>query len=141
MDVNLGAVLAATVVMFGIGGLWYMPLFGRIWGKIHGMNFEGMSKKQIAEARKGMGSLMAVQVLVTAVSAFVLATLETKITGMSVYALAFWVWLGFVMPAQVSGILFGGDKKEYKVTKAMIMTSEALLHLLAAAWVINLIQK
>jgi hypothetical protein len=141
MDVNLGAVAAATAVMFGIGGIWYMPLFGRLWGKIHGMNFEGMSKKQIAEARKGMGSLMGVQVLVTAISAFVLATLATKITDISVFALAFWVWLGFVLPAQISGILFGGDKKEYKITKAMIMTSEALIRLLVAAWVINLIQK
>jgi hypothetical protein len=46
--INLLAVLVAAIAMFVIGGLWFSPiLFGNLW-----MKLSGVTKKQIAEAKK-----------------------------------------------------------------------------------------
>jgi len=49
-DVNLLAVLGATLVAFIIGGLWYGPLFGKSWMKLTGMT----GKPSKDEGRKAM---------------------------------------------------------------------------------------
>ncbi len=137
MNVNLWAVLAATVAMFGVGAFWYMVPFQRLWGKIHG--FDKLSKKEQDELMKGMGATYGVQLLVTFISAFVLVHFITTNPSIEFYKIAFWVWLGFVFPAQVSAVLFGGGvDRKYQVTKVAIMSGEALVRLLVAAWVISL---
>ncbi len=40
MDINYIAVLVAAVAQFIFGAIWYMPLFGGMWGKIHGFDFK-----------------------------------------------------------------------------------------------------
>ena len=32
------AILVATVGQFIFGAIWYMPVFGKLWGKIHGFD-------------------------------------------------------------------------------------------------------
>ncbi|QQS18647.1 DUF1761 domain-containing protein [Candidatus Saccharibacteria bacterium] len=44
IDVKLSAVLVAAVAQFAVGAIWYMPLFGKLWGKIHG--FDALDKKR-----------------------------------------------------------------------------------------------
>ena len=137
MDVNLWAVLVATVTMFAVGAFWYMVPFQSLWGKIHG--FDTLSKKQQDNLMKGMGPTYAIQFLVTLISAFVLTHFIVTNPGVEFYKIAFWVWLGFVFPAQVSAVLFGGGvEKKYQMTKVAIMSGEALVRLLLAAWVISL---
>lgn len=53
MEVNIWAVLAATVAMFVVGAFWYMVPFGKIWGKIHG--FDKLSKKNKKRCKKRWG--------------------------------------------------------------------------------------
>ena len=50
MDINYIAILVATVVQFIIGAIWYMPLFGGLWGRIHG--FESHSPEEKEEMRR-----------------------------------------------------------------------------------------
>lgn len=137
MDINLWAVLAGTAVMFVFGAFWYMVPFGRIWGEMHG--FDKLSKAEQDAARQKMGPFYAAQILVTVISAYVLTHFLTNYTDLAFYKLAFFVWLGFVMPAQVSDILFGGTAPKWLGKKIAITTVEALLRLLLAAWVIHLI--
>ncbi len=40
VGLNWWAILVATVVAFGIGGLWYGPLFGQAWLKAMGKTEE-----------------------------------------------------------------------------------------------------
>ena len=137
MDVNLVAVAAATAVMFAIGAFWYMVPFGKIWGDIHG--FDKLTKKQQQEMQQQMGPWYMVQLIVTIISAYALAVLINIAPGESHYYLAFLVWLGGVMPAQVAAMIFGGAPEGYVWHKIGISTSESLVHLLAAAWVISII--
>ena len=136
MEVNLIAVLLATVTMFAIGAFWYMVPFGKIWGKIHG--FDKLSKKKQDEMQKQMGPWYGLQLVLTVLSAFVLALLISLMPDQSPYAVAALVWLGFVVPTEASSMIFGGAPEGYVWHKIGISTAESLLHLLAAAWVISL---
>lgn len=136
-EVNLWSVVAATVVMFAIGAFWYMVPFGKMWGKIHG--FDKLSKAKQDEMQKAMAPWYGVQLLVTVISAYVLAVLIELLPDQSPYLIAFLVWLGFVVPTEASSQIFGGAPEGYVWHKIGISVGESLLHLLAAAWVIDLI--
>ncbi len=48
MQVNWLAVLAAAISAFVLGGLWYGPLFGRMW-----MKASGMTEEQVKQGNAG----------------------------------------------------------------------------------------
>lgn len=85
-----------------------------------------------------MGPTYGAQLVVTIISAFVLAHFIIELPDVAFYELAFWLWLGFVMPAQVSAVLFSRTKNDMKAVQIAIMSGEALVRLLLAAWVISL---
>lgn len=136
MDINIWAVLAGTAVMFAVGALWYSVPFQKAWGRIHG--FDKLSKKEQEALMKDMGVTYGVQLIVTIISAYVLTHFLTLVPGLEFYKLAFFLWLGFVMPSQVSAVLFSRTEKKYKFEQVAIMSGEALVRLLLAAWVISL---
>jgi len=135
-EVNLWAVLLATVVMFAVGAFWYMVPFSKMWGKIHG--FDKLTKAQQDKMSKAMGPWYGIQILVTAVSAYVLAVLIGVLPEQSPYLVAFLVWLGFALPTEASAQIFGGAPEGYVWHKIGIASTEVLLRLLAGAWVISL---
>lgn len=136
MDVNIWSVLISTVVMFAIGAVWYSLIFGKIWSKIH--KFNELSEKKQKEMQKAMGPWYAVQLVVTIISAWVLAVFIGLVPEQSPYAVAFLVWLGFVVPTTASNMIFGGAPEGYVWHKILITAGESLVHLLAAAWIISL---
>lgn len=136
MDINVVAVLAATAVMFAIGAFWYMLPFGKIWGKIHG--FDKLSQKQQKEMQAKMGPWYGAQLIVTVMSAWVLAILFSLLPDQSPLTIAALVWLGFVLPTTAGNMIFGGSPEGYVWHKIGISGGESLVHLLAAAWVISL---
>ena len=139
MSVSIGAVVAATVAMFVVGAIWYMPLFGKMWGEMFG--FDKLSKKEQKEAQAKMGPWMGLQFVVTAFTAFGLAKLMIMLPNYSPYSLAVLVWFGLMVPVTVSSAVFGGTDAKWLPRKLTIQLGESLLHTLVAAWVIGLIQK
>jgi hypothetical protein len=135
MSINYTAVLLATLAQFVIGSIWYMPVFGTLWGKIHG--FDKKSKKEQTEARKGMGPLLGVQLVITAVTSLVLAKLFVLIPNYSVYTLAGLVWIGFFVPVQIAGVIFGGTEPKWFVTKTAILSGGSLACLFVAAAILK----
>ncbi len=135
MEINFSAVAAATATMFAIGAFWYMVPFGKLWGKIH--DFDKLSPKQQKEMQAKMGPWYGVQLIVTIFQALVLTHFIIAMPSVEYWKLAFWMWLGFVVPTEASAMIFGGSKPEYVWHKILISSSESLIHLLAAAWVIN----
>lgn len=138
MEVSIWAVAAATVAMFIVGAVWYMGLFAKQWGHMHG--FGKLDKKTQKEMQSKMGPYYFAQIVVTIFSAFALAKLSALYPDYSIYGLALLIWFGFVLPTQVSAVIFGGTKPEFISKKIAIMTGESFVHLMAAAWVISLIQ-
>lgn len=135
MEINYWAVLVATIAQFVIGAIWYMPLFGTLWGKIH--DFDKLSKTEQKEAQKQMMPLLLVQFLVTLVTTVVLAKFIVLIPNYSVYSLAFMIWVGFFVPVQVAGVIFGGTNPKWIITKIAVMAGGSLACLLAAASILQ----
>jgi hypothetical protein len=135
VDVNVLAVVFASVAMFVAGAIWYMPIFGNLWGKIH--DFSIKSKKEQQEAQKQMMPMLALQFLTNIIMAYALAIFIDKMSGTSPYVIAFWSWLGFALTVQISAVVFGGTKPEWISKKIAVMAGEALIRLMLAALIIN----
>jgi hypothetical protein len=139
MGIDTVTVIAATVAMFVVGAGWYMGLFAKQWGEM--FDFNKLSKKEQKEMQAKMAPFYGVQILVTVFSAIALTKLHVLLPNYSIYPLAVMLWFGFVLPTQVSGVIFGGVEPKWISRRILIMTGEAITHLLVAAWVISLIEK
>ncbi len=135
MSINYAAVLVASVAEFIVGAIWYMPVFGKAWGEIHG--FPKLSKAEQAKAQKQMMPMLAVQFMGTLLTTAVLAELMRALPDYSVYSLAFLVWIGFFVPTQASAVIFGGTEGKWVVKKIAIMAGASLLCLLVAAAILG----
>ena len=133
------AILIASVVQFIIGAIWYMPIFGKKWGEIHGM--DKVPPEELKMMQKKMGPFFLLQFVMTVVTTVVLAIFITYLpSDWNVYALAFFFWIGFVVPTQVSAVVFGGTKFEWIFTKILIMAGGSLACLEAGAIIIKWMQ-
>lgn len=103
-EVNWAAVLAAAIVRFGIGGVWFAPFaFGPAWGRLVGID--------AAAAKARMGRAMVVDFIAGFVLAWVLANLllflgvHRAVAGARV---GFFLWLGFIAMPLLSMTLYEG---------------------------------
>ncbi len=113
IDVNYMGVLLAAVASMVIGFAWYHPaLFGKPWMKLMGYTAEKLKKEQ---AQMGMfyGLSFVVALITAYVLAHVMALSENFYHNPGVptgLMTAFWSWLGFVMPVQLTDQIFGSKK-------------------------------
>lgn len=136
MEINLLAVLAATAAMFATGAVWYMAFFSKQWGEIHG--FEKLSKKEQQEMQAKMGPYYGAQIVVTFVSAWMLAFFLGAVSSLEWYVVALYLWLGFIVPTEVSSVIFGGTEGRWILSKIVISIGGSLATTLVGAWVISL---
>jgi hypothetical protein len=137
IEVNYIAVLLAGIVSMLIGFLWYSPiLFAKPWMKLRGYTQESLKK-----AQKEMGNLYALSFIVSLLTAFVLSHVMTLsqnfyqypplMTGLTT---AFFMWIGFMFPVQVTSYIFG----EKKWGLLMIDTGYQLASVVGMAIVLSL---
>lgn len=130
-DVNWLAVLAAAVVRFAIGGLWFAPFaFGPAWGR--------MVRIDAASARARMARAMAVDFAAGFVCAWVLANLflflhiDRFVSGART---AFFLWLGFVATAFLSSAMYEGRPiKLFAIVSGFWLVSMLAMGGLIGAW-------
>ncbi|MBL8121388.1 DUF1761 domain-containing protein [Candidatus Saccharibacteria bacterium] len=131
------AIIIATVVQFIVGAIWYMFIFAKQWGEM--FDFDKLSKKEQKEMQAKMGPYYGLQMVVTLLTSYIFAQFvvmaNTSVINLSLYKLAFFVWLGFVVPTQVSAIIFGGVDPKWIPRRLMIMAGGSLACLMAAAFV------
>jgi hypothetical protein len=133
MELHYLPILVATVAQFIIGMIWYGPLFGKTWMKIHGA--DKLTPEEIKKTQKAMGPFYALQFVLTFLMTTVLATAMGVYVEYSPFMLAFYIWLGFMMPVQIGAVIWGADKKEFWLKKIMIMTGYQLVSILLATWI------
>jgi hypothetical protein len=132
MHLNYWAIALATVLQFIAGAIWYMPIFGKLWAKIHG--FDKVPKEQQENMTKSMAPLLMVELLATLVTTTVLAILIKNLPSTwNVFGIAVLLWIGFVVPVQIGAVLFGETKPQWRATKLLIMSGGSLLYLVIAA--------
>jgi len=138
IDVNYFAVLLAAVAAMAVGFAWYSPvMFGKPW-----MKLMGYTTKSIEEAKKGMGKMYALSMAASLITAYVL----THIMVMSInffqsdplstgLTSAFWVWLGFVAPVQMTDVIFGGKQwKLFSINTGYQLTSLLIMGIVLSLW-------
>jgi hypothetical protein len=138
MGLNYVGILVATVLQFIVGAIWYSALFGKLWGKIHG--FDKLSKDVQQKMMKQMGPFYGVQFFVTLVTTSILDLFIVYLPhDWNVYALAGFFWIGFVVPAQVSAVIFGGTEPRWMLQKVLVQAGAALVCLEVAATILHLL--
>lgn len=136
MTINYLAVLIAGIAQFIIGFVWYGPIFGNLWGRMHG--FDKLSKEVQMEMMKKMTPFYVLQFFVTIVTTVVLAIFIANQPEWNAYAMAGFFWIGFVVPTQVSAVIFGGTEGQWIAKKIAVMAGASLLCLEAAAAILKL---
>ncbi|HET9869635.1 MAG TPA: DUF1761 domain-containing protein [bacterium] len=132
LHLNLWVVLAAAVVKFLLGGLWYSAIFQKPWMKEMGFKPKDM--------KKGMGARsMAIEFVGNLLMAFVLAHairyagVHGPVDGLCV---AFFNWLGFVAVVQIHSVIF--EMKSWRlffINAGFQFTGMLLMGVILALWV------
>jgi len=133
VEVNYWAILVSAVVSMIIGSIWYGPLFGKKFMAAMGMDKWTPEQKE-AEMKK-MGMTYFLQFVASVLTFYVLAVFMQRTGSLSVNGglmMAFWVWLGFVMPTQLGSSIWGG-----KMTLFWIGAGNMLVTLLAVGAIIG----
>lgn len=113
IEVTWVGIIVAIVVSMVVGFLWYSPfLLGKPWMKESGLTPEKLKAEQKqAGIAYGLSAVLALpmayilnHVIVLSVNFYHYSNLSTGLIS------AFWMWLGFVMPVQATGTLFGNKK-------------------------------
>lgn len=113
VEVNYLTVVLAGVVSMVVGFLWYSPmLLGKPW-----MEAMGMSEETLKKGQKEMGKYYGLSFVVALITAYVLSHVMGLSTNFFHYSklttgltTAFWMWLGFIMPVQLTSEIFGGKR-------------------------------
>ena len=136
MELNYWAILVAAGLQFIVGAVWYMPIFGKTWGAMHG--YDQLSQEEQDIAQRGMGPYLVLQFVGTLITTIVLALFVEGLPGeWNTYGIAGFFWLGFFVPTQLSAVMFGGTPKEWMAKKFAIMAGGSLACLMVAAAVLN----
>ncbi len=106
-EVTLWPVLAAGIANLIIGFIWYNPsVFGASW-----MQLTNLSPAQMEAGKKKMPMMAIVAVLAAVVMAYVMAHFAIAWGVFDVVGaveLAFWLWVGFIVPAMLGVVLWEG---------------------------------
>lgn len=113
VQVNLLAVLLATISSMVVGSIWYAkPVFGNAWVKLSKIDLHNMSAKQSTYA-------MVVTVIVSFITAYVLAHvsyLSNQFFDNSfmqdALTTGFWLWLGLTAARFITHDAFEGKRKK-----------------------------
>jgi hypothetical protein len=85
-----------------------------------------------------MWKLLLTEFIATLLMIISLACLVNAILQYSGVQVGFMAWLGFAAPMTISNIIWGGDKKEWWLTKIMISISYRLIVFIAAGYILSM---
>lgn len=139
MELNYTLIIVASLAQFILGALWYSPLmFGKWWMEI--MESTTLTKEELKKLQKEMAPFYGLQFIITLISTFVLAMLiETLVIArldVDAYRVAGLIWLGFIVPTQIAGVIWGNTKRKFWWKQIFVMTSYQLLGLMIAAYLL-----
>lgn len=139
MQINFTLIIVATIMQFVLGAFWYSPvLFGNTWMKIMGV--EKYTKEEISKMQKEIIPFYLLQILLTLVTTFVLASNLSfnNLSGSPAYFYAFFVWFGYIMPVQVGSVIWGSTSKKFWPKQILIMVSYQFIAIMLATFILSL---
>lgn len=138
MQINYMLILIATSIQFILGALWYSPLiFGTWWMQI--MEVTNHPKEELQRAQREMAPFYGLQFLLTVVSTFVLAMFLASLPVESnIYGIAGFIWIGFIVPTQIGGVIWANTKKKFWLKQIFVMVSYQLVSILLGTFILSL---
>jgi hypothetical protein len=139
LQINVIAVLVATVVTFILGFVWYAKLFAKPWTRE--MGYDSNIRPDGKTMAKGMALMVVGNFLFAWVLAFYLAGWKfipgTAEFGASVLAInsALSVWIGFFLPVHLSRVVW--EKHSWKlffINSGYHLASTLVVALIIASW-------
>ncbi|MEK7552051.1 MAG: DUF1761 domain-containing protein [Patescibacteria group bacterium] len=131
--INYWAVLVSAIVSFVIGGIWYGPLFGKKWMALMGITKDGMKSMSLTPARA-----MTLGFLFTLLQSYVVAhfvVLLGAVDAGTSWSLAFWIWLGIMVPICIGSFLWENKPiKLFVLNAAYQLISLFVMVLILALW-------
>ena len=130
-EVNWLAVLAAAIIRFAIGGVWFSPVgFGPAWGSLTGVTPEAFKAR--------MGRAMVVDFIAGFILAWVLANL-LQFLGVnrlvSGARFSFFLWLGFIaMPFLSLTVYEGRPMRLFAITAGFWLVSVVAMGGIIGVW-------
>lgn len=115
-EISYASVIIAAVAAMILGGVWYGPLFGKLW--MQGQGFDAGDKERM---KKGMGAAYLQMFIGALLTAYVLAHVlwayslaMPEVVGFAAgLQSGFWLWLGFILPVKYGDKLWNGKKFKY----------------------------
>lgn len=137
VPINYLMILVAGIVNMAIGFLWYSPmLFEKPW-----MKLTGLTREKMKSSMKDLPKIMITSFIASLVMAFCLrhsVVYGGAYNGVSGVPLGlmtgFFTWLGFIMPVQLTNVLF--ERLPFKLF--LIHTGYHLVAILAMGIVLSL---
>lgn len=130
------AIIIAAISQFVLGALWYSPLlFGKVWMKI--MGADSLSPEDLKSMQKSMAPFYLLQLVLSVLFSWQLWRTLLSFGTESLYAHAFMLWLGFILPIQVGSVIWGKTEKKFWVKQILIMTSYQLVGMLLSAFIFS----
>jgi len=135
--INYFAVAMAGIASMAIGFLWYSkPLLGKQW-----MEAKGYTEESLKEAQKGMGPMYLLSFAAALLTAYVLAhvmQLSSVFYGYGAmqtgFTSALFMWLGFVMPVQLTNEIFGDTNWKLFAINTTHQLASLLVMVFMLAW-------
>ena len=111
ITINYWAVVVAALAAMVLGALWYSPLlFGTQWMRLMKIDAKKMAQmKSDPVMKKKVNQSYALMFLGVLVTSFVLAHFVNYVQAITIVdglLLGFWVWLGFMAPLLLGGVLW-----------------------------------
>ncbi len=135
VDVNVWALLVATLVNMVVGFVWYSPaLFAKPWSKLTGRKMEDMGDGGKGYVITTLGAFLQAFVMlhfVTYVAAFY-PTYGSVSVGIFT---ALWAWLAFVaIPQGVNAVFAGTRKKLWAINTGYFLVVLVINGIILASW-------
>lgn len=133
VTLNYWAIIVAAFAGMAVGMLWYGPVFGRQWMKLMKFTPQSMKGMKLTPMQA-----MGLGLVTTLVMSFVLAHFVDYVAAASfgaAFQLAFWVWLGFMMPLNAGVFLWEGKPfKLFVLNTAYHLVSLIVMAAILALW-------
>jgi hypothetical protein len=141
VPINYLAVLASTVIMMVLGGLWYGPIFGRPWIALMGFDPQKVAQMQ-AKGASAMWKSYALMALGALIMSFVLAhavIFANAYLGTSGISgglmVGFLNWLGFIAPVSLGTVLWEGKSwKLWFLNTGYYLVGLLIIGVLLSVW-------
>ena len=125
IDVNYLAVIAAAFLAFGFGSLWYGVVMARPW-----MAAQGFTREELEADPQSMGKTFGLTFLVYLFLALVMAMLVDLTKPVDINQglwLGLMVWFGFMVPVNLTSVLYARKGLSLFVIDAVYQMIVALM--------------